>query len=167
MPNTTSLPFTGESLQHAANRNHMVWWKRKRGMERRGSLSEEQEPSMRRRKTWKRGAKDWSYSSNTSSISQWISKEMYLCILGAQKYFLEQLPPVLPGLALGSCDLWKGRSLCHESNLCSEAYMWFDQMDILLTEKFNDQQWCGKLYIHNLLRRLSSISSVCIYLGQK
>ena len=65
---------------------------------------------------------------------------MYLCILGAQKYFLEQLPPVLPGLALGSCDLCKGRRLCHESDLCSEAYMLFDQMDILLTEKFNDQQ---------------------------
>ena len=151
MPNTTNLSFTGECLQHAANRNHMVWWKRKRGMERRGSLSEEQEPSMRRRKTWKRGAKDWSYSSNTSSISQWISKEMYLCILGAQKYFPEQLPPVLPGLALGSCDLWKGRRLCHESDLCSEAYMWFDQMDILLLKNLMTSSDAGKLYILSII----------------
>ena len=30
--------FSGEFLQHAVNRSHMESWKKRRGMERRGSL---------------------------------------------------------------------------------------------------------------------------------
>ena len=41
---------------------------------------------------------------------------MYLCILGAQKYFPEQLPPVLPGLALGSCDCEKEEGYVMKAN---------------------------------------------------